>query len=79
VTAFASLDSDGDGLISLQEFQAVYERIFNAMDTDKDGSLTLEEIQDFMATFCVVSETRTTVMRSHNGLRPILPLARPGR
>jgi DNA-binding response OmpR family regulator len=57
VTAFASLDSDGDGLISLQEFQAVYERIFNAMDTDKDGSLTLEEIQDFMATFCVVSET----------------------
>jgi DNA-binding response OmpR family regulator len=54
VTAFASLDNDGDGLISLQEFQAVYERIFNAMDTDKDGSLTLEEIQDFMATLCVV-------------------------
>jgi Ca2+-binding EF-hand superfamily protein len=51
VTAFASLDSDGDGLISLQEFQAVYERIFNAMDTDKDGSLTLEEIQDFMGDF----------------------------
>src|SRR5215813_11043031 len=45
---FALMDSDGDGTISLQEFQAAHERIFKAMDTDKDGTLTLEEIQHFM-------------------------------
>jgi hypothetical protein len=42
------VDSDGDGTVSLQEFQAAHERIFKAMDTDKDGTLTLEEIQAFM-------------------------------
>jgi Ca2+-binding EF-hand superfamily protein len=42
------MDSDGDGTVSLQEFQAAHERIFKAMDTDKDGTLTLEEIQHFM-------------------------------
>jgi Ca2+-binding EF-hand superfamily protein len=42
------MDSDGDGTVSLQEFQAAHERIFKAMDTDKDGTLTLEEIKDFM-------------------------------
>jgi hypothetical protein len=36
------MDSDGDGTISLQEFQAAHEKIF------KDGTLTLEEIQAFM-------------------------------
>ena len=45
---FALMDSDGDGTVSLQEFQAAHERIFKAMDTDKDGTLTLEEIQHFM-------------------------------
>jgi Ca2+-binding EF-hand superfamily protein len=45
---FALMDSDGDGTVSLQEFQAAHERIFKAMDTDKDGTLTLEEIQSFM-------------------------------
>ena len=34
VTAFALMDSDCDGLISLHEFQAAYERIFKAMDAD---------------------------------------------
>jgi DNA-binding response OmpR family regulator len=47
VTSFALIDSDGDGLISLHEFQAAYERIFKAMDADKDGTLTLEEMQAF--------------------------------
>ena len=45
---FALMDGDGDGTISLQEFQAAHERIFKAMDTNKDGRLTLEEIQAFM-------------------------------
>jgi Ca2+-binding EF-hand superfamily protein len=45
---FALMDSDGDGTVSLQEFQAAHEKIFKAIDTDKDGTLTLEEIQAFM-------------------------------
>jgi hypothetical protein len=45
---FALMDSDGDGTISLQEFQAAHERIFKAMDANKDGKLTLEEVQAFM-------------------------------
>ena len=45
---FAMMDSDGDGTISLQEFQAAHERIFKAMDANKDSRLTLEEIQAFM-------------------------------
>ena len=45
---FAMMDSDGDGTVSLQEFQTAHERIFRAMDTNKDGVLTLEEIQAFM-------------------------------
>jgi hypothetical protein len=45
---FALMDGDGDGTISLPEFQAAHERIFKAMDTNKDGRLTLEEMQAFM-------------------------------
>jgi hypothetical protein len=45
---FALMDSDGDGTISLQEFQVAHERIFKAMDSNKDGRLTLEEVQAFM-------------------------------
>ncbi len=44
---FALMD-DGDGQISLQEFQAAHERIFKAMDTNKDGQVTMEEMQAFM-------------------------------
>ena len=45
---FSLMDSDGDGTISLQEFQAAHERIFRAMDANKDGNLTLDEIQAFL-------------------------------
>src|SRR5262249_10633496 len=45
---FALMDSDGDGTVSLQEFQAAHEKIFKAMDTDKDGTITLEEIRAFI-------------------------------
>jgi hypothetical protein len=44
---FALIDTDSDGTISLQEFQAAHELIFKAMDTNKDGKLTLEEMQAF--------------------------------
>jgi hypothetical protein len=45
---FTLMDSDGDGTVSLQEFQAAHERIFKGLDANKDGRLTLEEIQAFM-------------------------------
>ena len=45
---FALIDTDSDGTVSLQEFQAAHERIFKAMDTNKDGKLTLEEMEAFM-------------------------------
>ncbi|MGE5141734.1 MAG: EF-hand domain-containing protein [Rudaea sp.] len=45
---FSLMDADGDGTVSLQEFQAAHERIFKGMDANKDGRLTLEEIQGFM-------------------------------
>ena len=45
---FALIDTDGDGTISLQEWQAAHERIFKAMDAKKDGKVTLDEMQSFM-------------------------------
>jgi hypothetical protein len=45
---FSLMDADGDGTVSLQEFQAAHERIFKAMDTDHDGTITLEEMQAFI-------------------------------
>jgi hypothetical protein len=45
---FALMDSDGDGTVSLQEFQAAHEKLFKAIDANKDGVLTPEEIQAFV-------------------------------
>ncbi len=45
---FALMDTDGNGKLSLQEWQAAQERIFKAMDADKDGFVSLQEMEDFM-------------------------------
>jgi len=45
---FTLMDTDGDGTVSLQEFQAAHERIFKAIDSNKDGRITFEEMQTFM-------------------------------
>ena len=45
---FALMDGDGDGTVSLQEFEAAHERIFKAMDANKDGQLTEDEMRAFM-------------------------------
>jgi hypothetical protein len=45
---FGLMDANGDGKLSLEEFQAAHERIFKAMDADHDGTVTLEEMEAFM-------------------------------
>jgi Ca2+-binding EF-hand superfamily protein len=43
------MDTDGDGAVSLSEFQAAHERIFKAIDgPDQDGKITMEEMLAFM-------------------------------
>jgi len=44
---FALMDRDGDGTVSLEEFQAAHASIFKAMDADKDGTVSMEEMHDF--------------------------------
>jgi hypothetical protein len=44
---FALIDRDGDGTVSLEEFQAAHASIFKAMDADKDGTVSMDEMRDF--------------------------------
>jgi hypothetical protein len=41
------MDTDGDGSLSLEEFQTAHAKIFKVIDADKDGKVTLEEMQMF--------------------------------
>jgi hypothetical protein len=44
----AMMDTNGDGALSLDEFEAIHSRVFNAMDANKDGKLSPEEMEQFM-------------------------------
>jgi Ca2+-binding EF-hand superfamily protein len=46
---FSSVDTDGDGLISQDEFEVPGSDRFEKMDTDGDGIVTLDEINNLMA------------------------------
>jgi len=44
---FALMDTDGDGTLSVEEFQTAHTKIFKAIDANKDGKVTPEEMEMF--------------------------------
>ena len=45
---FSLMDANGDGKLTLEEWEAAQERIFKAMDADHDGTVTFEEMEAFI-------------------------------
>ena len=43
--SFESIDTSGDGQISMEEFQALSAQKFAQIDTNQDGFIQLEEMQ----------------------------------
>ena len=44
---FVLMDTDGDGTLSVEEFQTAHAKIFKVIDANKDGKVTPEEMQMF--------------------------------
>jgi hypothetical protein len=42
----AMMDVDGDGALSLDEFQAVHARIFKVIDANNDGKVMVDELRN---------------------------------
>jgi hypothetical protein len=53
---FILMDADGDGALSLEEFQTAHAKIFKGIDADKDGKVTPTEMQMFFSGSSPASE-----------------------
>ncbi|TLP42301.1 EF-hand domain-containing protein [Cohaesibacter sp. CAU 1516] len=52
------LDTDGDGSLSLEEFQSMHERMFAFMDKNKDGKLEASEFASHHASSIPLSNNK---------------------